>query len=91
MDSVKDAKILQDGIGYVRITQFNEPTADEFEKALAKLNGEGMTALIVDLRNNSGGLLESARKIASEFIPAGQLIMSNEGRDLAQKSVYRSG
>jgi carboxyl-terminal processing protease len=90
VDSVKDAKILQDGIGYVRITQFNEPTADEFEKALAKLNGEGMTALIVDLRNNPGGLLESARKIASEFIPAGQLIVSTEGRDLAQKSVYRS-
>ncbi|MGO9610365.1 MAG: S41 family peptidase, partial [Verrucomicrobiia bacterium] len=55
VDSVKDAKILQDGIGYVRITQFNEPTADEFEKALAKLNSEGMTALIVDLRNNPGG------------------------------------
>ncbi len=90
VDSVKDAKILEDGIGYVRITQFNEPTADEFEKALAKLNGEGMTALIIDLRNNPGGLLESARKIASEFIPAGQMIVSTEGRDLAQKSVYRS-
>src|SRR5882724_6034993 len=43
VDSVKDAKILQDGIGYVRITQFNEPTADEFEKALTKLEGQGMT------------------------------------------------
>lgn len=90
VDSVKDAKILQDGIGYVRITQFNEPTADEFEKALAKLNGEGMTALIIDLRNNPGGLLESARRIASEFIPAGKLIVSTEGRDPAQKSVYPS-
>jgi carboxyl-terminal processing protease len=90
VDSVKDAKILQDGIGYVRITQFNEPTADEFEKALAKLNGQGMTSLIIDLRNNPGGLLESARRIASEFIPSGQLIVSTEGRDLAQKSVYRS-
>jgi carboxyl-terminal processing protease len=90
VESVKDAKILQDSIGYVRITQFNEPTADEFEKALAKLNSQGMTALIIDLRNNPGGLLESARKIASEFIPAGQLIVSTEGRVLAQKSVYRS-
>ena len=49
-----------------------------------------MTALIIDLRNNPGGLLESARRIASEFIPSGQLIVSTEGRDLAQKSVYRS-
>ena len=41
MDSVKDAKILEDGIGYVRITQFNEPTPDEFEKALDKLEEPG--------------------------------------------------
>jgi carboxyl-terminal processing protease len=90
VDSVKDAKILGDGIGYVRITQFNEPTADEFEKALDKLDGQGMNALIIDLRNNPGGLLESARRIASEFIPAGELIVSTEGRDPAQKVVYRS-
>ncbi len=90
VDSVKDAKILGDGIGYVRITQFNDPTADEFEKALTKLEGQGMDALIIDLRNNPGGLLESARRIASEFIPAGELIVSTEGRDPAQKVVYRS-
>ncbi|HUI07917.1 MAG TPA: S41 family peptidase [Verrucomicrobiae bacterium] len=90
VDSVKDAKILTDGIGYVRITQFNEPTADEFEKALTKLEGEGMNALILDLRNNPGGLLESARQVASKFVPAGDLIVSTEGRDPAQKSVYRS-
>ena len=90
VDSVKDAKILGDGIGYVRITQFNDPTADEFEKALTNLEGKGMDALIIDLRNNPGGLLESARRIASEFIPAGELIVSTEGRDPAQKVVYRS-
>jgi carboxyl-terminal processing protease len=90
VDSVKDAKMLQDGIGYIRITQFNEPTADEFEKALQELEGQGMDALIIDLRNNPGGLLESARKIASKFIPAGDLIVSTEGRDLTQKLVYKS-
>ncbi|MGA2221528.1 MAG: S41 family peptidase [Verrucomicrobiia bacterium] len=90
VDSVKDAKILQDGIGYIRITQFNEPTAGEFDKALDKLQSQGMTALILDLRNNPGGLLESARKVASKFVRAGDLIVSTEGRDLAQKLVYRS-
>ena len=90
VDSVKDAKILSDGIGYIRITQFNEPTADEFEKALTKLEDQGMNALIIDLRNNPGGLLESARKVASKFVPAGDLIVSTEGRDPAQKAVYRS-
>ncbi len=90
VDSVKDVKMLDSGIGYIRITQFNEPTAEEFEKALVKLEGQGMDSLIIDLRNNPGGLLESARKIASKFVPAGDLIVSTEGRDLAQKLVYRS-
>ena len=49
-----------------------------------------MTALIIDLRNNPGGLLESARKIAGKFVPANELIVSTEGRNLAQKIVYRS-
>jgi carboxyl-terminal processing protease len=90
VESVKDAKMLDDGIGYVRITQFNEPTADEFEKALTKLEAKGMDALILDLRNNPGGLLEAARRVASKFVPAGELIVSTEGRDQAQKLVYRS-
>jgi carboxyl-terminal processing protease len=90
VDSVKDAKILGDGIGYIRITQFNEPTADEFEKALSKLEEQGINALIIDLRNNPGGLLESARRVASKFVPAGEVIVSTEGRDPAQKAVYRS-
>jgi len=90
VESVKDAKMIEDGIGYVRITQFNEPTADEFEKALVKLEAKGMDALILDLRNNPGGLLEAARKVASKFVTAGELIVSTEGRDPTQKLVYRS-
>ena len=89
-DSVKDAKLLEDGIGYIRITQFNEPTTDEFERALTKLEKQGMDALIVDLRNNPGGLLEAACKVAGKFIPAGQLIVSTEGRHASEKLVYRS-
>src|SRR5258705_3898520 len=49
-----------------------------------------MDALIIDLRNNPGGLLESARQVASKFVPAGELIVSTEGRDPAQKLVYKS-
>jgi carboxyl-terminal processing protease len=90
VESVKDAKLIEDGIGYIRVTQFNEPTAAEFERVLANLEAKGMEALIIDLRNNPGGLLESARQISSKFVTAGQLIVSTEGRDLAQKIVYRS-
>ena len=90
VDSVKDAKMLDGNIGYVRITQFNEPTADEFEKALTKLEEKGMDALVIDLRNNPGGLLESAKQIAGKFVPGGQLIVSTEGRDPANKLVYKA-
>lgn len=81
IESIKDARIIEDNIGYIRVTQFNEPTPEEFEKALAKLEAQGMDALIIDLRNNPGGLLDSARKVASKFIPAGEIIVSTQGRD----------
>jgi carboxyl-terminal processing protease len=90
VDSVKDAKIIEDGIGYIRITQFNEPTSDELDKALETLKKQGMDALILDLRNNPGGLLDQARKVASKFVPAGELIVSTEGRDPEKKLLYRS-
>lgn len=90
VDSVKDAKIIEDGIGYLRITQFNQPTEEEFENALQKLEKQGLDALILDLRNNPGGLLESARQIASKFVPSGKLIVSTEGRDPARTERYQS-
>jgi carboxyl-terminal processing protease len=89
VESVKDVKMLDDKIGYVRMTQFNEPTADEFEKALVKLEKQGMQGLVLDLRNNPGGLLESAVDVAGKFLPKGELVVSTEGRNPAVKNVYR--
>lgn len=91
VDSVKDAKIIEDGIGYVRITQFNEPTADEFEKALNELTKKGMTSLILDLRNNPGGLLDAAIKVSGKFLSRGEMVVSTEGRDPRQINRYRAG
>lgn len=88
VDSVKDAKILEQGIGYVRVTQFNVPTTDEFEKALDDLEAKGMDALVLDLRNNPGGLLDAAVRVSSKFVPRGQLIVSTEGRDPRQIQRY---
>lgn len=82
--SVKDARILpQTGgarIGYVRITQFNEPTADELSKALDKLEKQGMDALILDLRYNPGGLLNSAVDVSAQFLPANTMVAFTQGR-----------
>jgi len=83
---VKEVKLLppeiagSEKIGYIRVTQFNEPTSKEFEAALQKLEKQSMSALVVDLRNNPGGLLDTAAGVAGKFIPAGDLIVSTEGR-----------
>jgi carboxyl-terminal processing protease len=80
--SVKDAQILpvrgKQGfrIGYVRITQFNEPTAGELADALDELEEEGMDALVLDLRHNPGGLLGSAVDVCGQFLPGNTLVVS---------------
>lgn len=84
--SVKDAQILPSSdsqdlkVGYVRITQFNEPTVDELAKALDKLEKEGMQALVLDLRYNPGGLLSSAVEVSGLFLPQQTKVVSTEGR-----------
>jgi carboxyl-terminal processing protease len=89
--SVTDAKVL-DGtrVGYVRITQFSDPTANELQQALAKLEATGIDSLVVDLRNNPGGLLPSAVEICSYFLEPNTLIVSTEGRQPSQKHEFRT-
>lgn len=93
--SVKDAKLLsleQTGghkIGYARITQFNSPTDEELAKKLDDLEKQGMQAFILDLRYNPGGLLNSAVDVAGEFLDAGKLVVSTEGRVPSQDKIYR--
>ncbi len=82
IQSVK-AKTLEDGFGYVRLTQFQERTADDLQKALEQLhhdNPQGLGGLILDLRNNPGGLLDQAVKVADEFLSSG-LIVYTKGRE----------
>jgi carboxyl-terminal processing protease len=74
----------------VRINKFGEKTADDLQKALAKLTAEGMKALILDLRNNPGGLLDQAEHVCEQFLPNGQLIVSIEGRSPAAKDEYHA-
>jgi len=67
-------------IGYVRITQFGEKTAKEFDAAMAQLGKEGATALVLDLRDNPGGLVDAAVEVVSRFVPGGTLVVATEGR-----------
>jgi carboxyl-terminal processing protease len=88
--SVKDASILEAGIGYIRITQFNAPTADDLQKALEDLEEQGLSALIMDLRNNPGGLLESAISVSQKFLQRGDLIVYTQGNDPERKTMFRA-
>ena len=78
--SVKGVRDLGDGIGYLRITQFNEPAGEDFARALAGLEKGRITDLIIDLRDNPGGLLESAVAVTEQMLPKGKEIVTVRGR-----------
>ncbi len=76
-------KVLDDGYGYIRIAQFQEKTDDDLEKALQALQGEKkqLKGLVLDLRNDPGGLLDQAVRVSEHWIDEGKLIVYTEGRE----------
>ncbi len=80
LDSVRLASLRPGGIGYLQITQFSERTGEEFKTALAGLEKEGLRALVIDLRNNPGGLLDAAIDVCNEFFDKDELIVYTQGR-----------
>jgi carboxyl-terminal processing protease len=75
------AKIIEPGYGYLRITQFQEVTAEDTVKQLNKLYADGpLKGLILDLRNDPGGLLHAAIGVTAAFVPAKSLVVSTDGR-----------
>jgi carboxyl-terminal processing protease len=75
-------------IGYIRLIQFNEPTAEELSKAIDNLQKQGMQALVLDLRNNPGGLLNSAVDVCGQFLPPNTKVVSTQGRVPSQQHDY---
>ncbi|MBQ6433879.1 MAG: PDZ domain-containing protein [Bacteroidaceae bacterium] len=80
VESVDASFMLDDQTGYIAIQNFGETTYPEMLTALAQLNAEGMRNLIIDLRGNRGGYMQTAILIANEFLPAGELVVYTEGR-----------
>lgn len=87
--SVK-SKMLEDGIGYIKINQFQEQTSSDLSNAMTALKQEHATSLILDLRNNPGGLLNSAIDVSSQFLPPGKLVVFIKDKK-GEKTEYRSG
>ena len=75
-----EGKVLDDSIGYIKITSFNENTCDEFTEALNSLKKEDIKGLVLDLRNNPGGLLDVCSKIADELIGEGTIVYTKDNK-----------
>jgi len=89
MKSVR-AKVLEDGLGYVRIRDFQEQTAADLSETLQDFNNANIKGLILDLRNNPGGLLSSAIEVSDMFLPRGKLIVYTQGREESDRNTYYS-
>ena len=84
LQSVVEARVLEGGIGYIRISDFKKNTADDLRRHLKDFEKEGMKSLILDLRWNPGGLLNASREMCELFLPKGSLVVSTRGRQKAE-------
>lgn len=89
--SIPEYYMIRPGVGYIAMTTgFYSTTAGEFREAMRELKAEGMTQLVVDLRNNGGGLVREANNIANIFLSRDQLILKQIGRVEGANQVYKS-
>ena len=87
--SVK-SDVIQTDVGYIRITNFNQTTAQEFTDSLVKLQKRGIRSLVIDLRNDPGGLLESAIDVSDNLLSKNSLIVSIAGRQQEMNREFRT-
>lgn len=90
LESVRNVSLPSDGIGYLQITQFSERTGDEFGAALKELEKNGLRALVLDLRNNPGGLLDAAVDVSEAFFDRGELVTYTQGRRPESRVEFRA-
>lgn len=90
LESVRAPKVLAEHTGYILINEFSEHTGEEFGRALDQLLREGIDSLVIDLRNNPGGLLDAAVAVAEPFFRKGEMIVFTRGRKLSDYEDYRA-
>jgi carboxyl-terminal processing protease len=88
--TVDTSFMLDDAVGYIRVTRFAATTHEEFTEHVTKLREQGMKRLILDLRGNAGGFLEQAFKVADELMPQGRRIVYTKGRQSQFEDEFRS-
>lgn len=88
--SIRKADLIEDKIGYIKLVEFQENTPRDLEEALKKLEAQGMSALILDLRYNPGGLLDVAVDVAEKFLPKDKVVVSLKSRNAEQNTAFKS-
>ena len=82
------AYMLNDHVGYIKLSQFGDKTYTEFLTAVTKLKQMGMSSMVLDLRGNSGGYLGAAIKVCDLFLPKGELIVYTEGKNTQSEKIF---
>lgn len=90
MPSVPYVGMLRPGVGYVNLTTFSEKSYPEVRSGVEQLIKDGATSLILDLRGNGGGLVESAVEILGMFLPKGTTVLTTRGKGVLNEKVYRT-
>ena len=85
------SKVLENNIGYIKLSQFQEQTSDDLAAAIRQLNDAKVNSLILDLRNDPGGLLNSAIDVSSQFLPEGKLVVYTKTRSGEKSEFFTSG
>ncbi|MGB7925312.1 MAG: S41 family peptidase, partial [Pyrinomonadaceae bacterium] len=91
LPSISNSFMIRPGVGYVALTRgFQHTTGDELSEAIGNLKSQGMRQMVLDLRNNPGGLLNQAIEVASEFLSRDKVVVSVRGRGYSQSVVHKS-
>lgn len=90
IESIREASLIEDHIAYIRLTDFREKSADDLTTAVAELLDQGMESIILDLRNNPGGLLDVSVEVAELFLERNSLVVSTKGRLRNQNQELRA-
>lgn len=90
LNSVSSSFILQDSVGIIKLTKFTARSAQEVKQALRELQNAGAKQIILDLRDNPGGLLSAAEQIADEFLRKGEMIVFTKNRDGQVEEIFAS-
>ncbi len=88
--SVRTAEIIAPEIGYVHLVDFSAQTVEQFRQALRRLSAAGMRQLVLDLRNNPGGLLQAAVGVGGLFLPRDELVVFTQGRRADRREDFRT-